>query len=69
MAYRLTPLGESRALRVDTVKDPENAVLAYMYEEKDALEIEEIAGETRMNEESAGRVLARLVSKGYIKEV
>jgi len=69
MAYKLTPLGESRALRTDRVKDPENAVIAFMYEEKDALEIEEIAGETRMNEDSAGRILSRLISKGYVKEV
>ncbi len=69
MAWRLTPLGESRALRVDTVKDPENAVVTLLYEQKDALEVEEIAGETRMSEESTGRVLSRLVSKGYVKEV
>ena len=69
MAWKLTPLGESRALRADTVKDPENAVIALMYEQKDALEVEEIAGETRMTEESAEKVLTRLTSKGYVKEV
>ena len=69
MAYKLTPLGESRALRTDRVKDPENAVIAFMYEEKDAIEIEEVAGETHMSEESASRVLTRLVSKGYVKEI
>ncbi len=69
MAYRLTPLGESRALRVDVVRDPENAVITLMYEDKDALEVEEIAGETRMSEETTGRILSRLVSKGYVKEV
>lgn len=69
MAYKLTPLGESRALRTDTVRDPENAVVTLMYEQKDALEIEEIAGETRMNEDSAERVLKRLISKGYVKEI
>jgi len=69
MAYKLTPLGESRALRTDMVKEPENAIVAYMYEERDALEIEEIAGETRMDEETVGRILSRLVSKGYVKEL
>ena len=69
MAYKLTPLGESRALRVDTVRDPESAVITFMYEDKDALEVEEIAGETRMNEEATERILSRLVSKGYVKEV
>lgn len=69
MAYKLTPLGESRALRVDTVKDPENAVISLMYEQRDALESHEIAGETNMDEESAERVLRRLISKGYVREV
>ena len=69
MAYRLTPLGESRALRIDAVRDPENAIITLMYEERDALEIEEIAGETRMSEESTERVVSRLVNKGYVKEV
>jgi len=69
MAYRLTPLGESRALRVDIVRDPENAVITLMYEKKDSLEVEEVAGETRMSEEAAERVLQRLINKGYVKEV
>jgi len=69
MAWKLTPLGESRALRTDVVRDPENAVIALMYEQKDSLEIEEIAGETRMDEESAERVLRRLASKRYVKEI
>jgi len=69
VAYKLTPLGESRAQRVDRAFDPEGAILAFMYEEKDALELEEIAGETRMNEETTGRVVNRLVSKGYVKEI
>jgi len=68
VAYRLTPLGSERALRIDRAKDPETAVLALLYEQKDALEVEEIAGETRMSEESAERVLTRLVNKGYVKE-
>lgn len=69
MAYRLTPLGENRALRIDKALDPGNAVIAYMYETKDPLEVEEIAGELRMNEETAERILNRLVSTGYVKEV
>jgi len=68
-AWKLTPLGESRALRTDRVRDPENAIVTLLYEEKDALETEEIAGETRMNEDSVGLVLKRLVSKGYVKEI
>lgn len=69
MAYRLTPLGESRALRVDIVRDPENAVITLMYEQKDSLEVEEVAGETNMSEEATERILQRLISKGYVKEV
>jgi len=69
VAYKLTSLGESRARRIDRSFEPEGAIIAFMYEEKDALELEEIAGETRMNEETTGRVVNRLVSKGYVKEV
>jgi len=69
MAYKLTPLGEGRALRVDKASDPESAIVAYMYEEKDALELEEIAGETHMSDEAAGRVVTRLISAGYVKEL
>ena len=69
MAYKLTNLGESRALRVGTVKDPENAVLTYLYEEKDSVELEEIAGETHMDDDVTERVVNRLVGKGYVKEV
>jgi predicted transcriptional regulator len=69
VAYKLTPLGSERALRTDRAKDPETAVLALLYEQKDALEAYEVAGETNMSEEAAERVLRRLVSKGYVKEV
>jgi len=69
MAYKLTPLGENRARRIDKSLGPEGAIIAFMYEEKDALELEELAGETRMNEETTGRVVNRLVSKGYVKEI
>ncbi len=69
MAHKLTPLGERRALRVDVVRDPENAVLALLYEEREALEAEEIAGETRMTEEATERVLSRLENRGLTKQV
>ncbi len=70
MAYKLTALGESRARRIDRAFDPEGAIIALLYERGDALEVEEIAGETRMDEETAVRVLNRLVNaKKYLKEV
>ena len=69
MSYKLTAKGESKALRVDNVDDPEIAILTLLYEQKDELELAEIAGETRMTEESAERVLKRLVNDNFVREV
>ena len=67
-AFHLTPLGERRALRVDPLRGPEEAVITILYEQKDALEASEIAGEVRMDEAAAERILTRLVNRGYVKE-
>jgi DNA-binding IscR family transcriptional regulator len=69
MSYVLAAKGETRALRVENTKDAEGAIIAYLYVEKDPLELEQIAGETRMDEEPCRRVLQRLVNLGYVKEV
>lgn len=69
MAYKLTPKGESKAIRLDRVDGPESAILTLLYEQKDELEIAEIAGETRMSEGATERVLHHLESDNYVKEV
>ena len=69
MSYKLSPLGEVRAMRVGAVRDPENAVLYFMYETKDPVELEEILDETHMDDATATKVVGRLAAKGYIKEV
>lgn len=69
MAYKLTAKGESRALRTDGANTAEDAVLILMYEQKDALELEEIAGEAHLTPEVAERVLNRLSMNQYLKEV
>ncbi len=69
MAYKLTPLGETMARRVQISKGPENAVMVFMYGIHEPVEIEEIAGETRLTDETAERVMTRLVSMRYVKEI
>ena len=71
MAYKLTPLGDSKVLRIGEPRSPEDAILVFMYEQKDALNVEEIAGETRLPEEQTQRILNRLSSgdSKYVKEV
>jgi len=69
MAYKLTATGESRALRVSQVNDPESAVLSFMYETRDSVEFEEILDETHMDDATAIKIVGRLVAKNYIKEV
>ena len=68
MAFKLTPLGENRARKIDRSINAESAVITFMYETKDPVEVEEVAGETRMTEESSEKVLNRLISAGYVKE-
>jgi len=69
MSWKLSPLGENHARRVSTVKEPENAVLCFMYETKDPVEMDEILDETHMDDSTAQKVMSRLTTKGYIKEV
>lgn len=69
MSYKLTSTGESRALHVTQVNDPESAVLSFMYETRDSVEFEEILDETHMDDATAIKIVGRLVGKGYVKEV
>lgn len=69
MAYKLTATGETRALRVGQVKDPESAVISFMYEFRDPVEFEEILDETHMDDSTGIKVVGHLMGKGYIKEV
>jgi len=69
MSYKLTALGEGRALHVGQVKDPENAVISFMYYVRDPVEFEEIMDETHMDDATGQKLLKRLVDKGYVKEV
>ena len=67
--FKLTPLRENRARRVVETRDPESAVLNFLYETKDPVEFDEILDETQMDDSTARKVVNRLVLKDYIKEV
>jgi DNA-binding IscR family transcriptional regulator len=69
MAYKLSPLGENRAKKIERQLNTESTIMCFMYENKDPVEVEEVAGETHMTEEQAQKVLNRLVSAEYVKEV
>ena len=69
MSYKLTAVGEGRALHVGQVKDPENAVLSFMYDVREPVEFEEIMDETHMDDTTGQKLLKRLIDKGYVKEV
>ena len=70
MAYTLTPKGKSVAEHLSRVRGPESAFIAYLYEHPDELvEVEELIGETRVEDETGLRVLNRLITRGYVKEV
>jgi len=69
MAYKLSPLGENRARRVVQTRDPEDAILDFLYKVKDPVEFDEILDETQMDDSTAKRVVNRLVLKEYVKVV
>lgn len=69
MSYRLTPLGENKARRVVQTRDPEDAILDFLYRVKDPVEFDEILDETQMDDSTARKVVNRLVTKEYIKEL
>ena len=69
MAYSLTPKGKNVAEHSSRVRDAEGAFLAYLYEHVDPIEIEELIGETRIDDEIGLRTINRLITKGYVKEV
>ena len=69
MAYKLSPLGESRARRVVETRGPEDSILNFLYETKDPVEFDEILDETQMDDLTAKRTVNRLIVKEYIKEV
>ena len=69
MAYKLTPLGETRAMRIGASRDPESSTLYFMYDSKGPVELDEILDETHMDDVTAQRVVGRMVTKGYVKEV
>ncbi len=69
MAYSLTTKGKSASEHISRIEDVEGAFLAYLYEHDKPVEIEELIGETRVDDEIGLRVLSRLIAKEYIKEV
>lgn len=70
MAYTLTLKGKSVAEHLSRVQDPEGAFIAYLYEHpNEPVEIEELIGETRVDDEIGLRVLNRLITREYVKEV
>lgn len=69
MAYSLTPKGKSTAEHVSRVQDVESAFLTYLYEHSEPVEVEELIGETRVDDEVGLRALNRLIARGYVKEV
>jgi hypothetical protein len=71
MGYQLTSLGNIAALKIEG-KDPEGAIVVYLYEHKnESVEIDELVGELRSDETTILRVLNRMlnVDSPYIKEV
>ena len=69
MPYKLTPLGNSVAVRIPRVDSPENAVLVYLYEHPEPVEVEELVGELRTTENLVLMVLNRFINKEYVKEL
>lgn len=70
--FSLTSAGETRALRVKQVKNPEDAVVSFVYENTNdntsSVSFDEILDETEMDNETAKKVLDRLIRKGLITE-
>lgn len=64
---RITPKGKAVAESLSLVKNSEEAIIAYLYEQGDT-EPEEIFGELHIDDAKGLRVLGRLVNKGYISE-
>lgn len=69
MAYTLTPKGKIEAEHVSRAAGAEEAFVTYMYENSEPVEIEELIGETRVEDEVGLRVVSRLIMRGYVKEV
>lgn len=68
MTFILTSSGETRALRVKQVTNPEDAVIAFMSENTEPVEFDEILDETEMDDDTARKIIDRLIKKGLIKE-
>lgn len=69
MPYKLTPLGNSVAVKTPRADTPENAVLVYLYEHPEPVEVEELVGELRTTENLVLMVLNRFINKEYVKEL
>ena len=70
MAYKLTGLGDSIAYRMERSKDPESAIMVYLYTHKsDSVEIDELVGELHTTETVVLNTIDRLVDKNYVKEI
>jgi len=72
-SFKLTASGETRALKIKQVQNPEDAVVSFMYEnttgEHTTVEFEEILDETQMDDEAARKVMDRLARRGFVAEV
>ncbi len=70
MAYQLTPLGKTVAFKLPNALDAESAVLVYMYEHTEPIEVEELVGELNSTEAKMLKVLNRLINleSPYVKE-
>ncbi len=71
MAFILTPMGKTLALKHTNVNDPEDAVICYLYEHNEPIEVDELAGELRTTEDNIMKITNRLLNmeSPFIKEV
>ena len=71
MAYTLSPLGKSLATSHLNINDPKDAIIIYLYEHPDPIEIDELVGETNSDETKILRIINSLLNEKspLIKEV
>jgi len=69
MAFQLTEQGKRSAEKIEEPRDPETTVIAFMYSIGTPVEMEEIQGRLRTNDEKTLRIMDRLKNTGFVEEV
>ena len=73
MPYKLTPAGETVALRIPVARNPEEGVLIYLYEHPGptGVDVDELVGELSSSESVILKVVNKYINRDppYLKEV